>query len=552
VKTRAFSPTAPSFISSKLFLWLISAITFISGLLTAIHPLADRLPEKFTEIILPVDPTGESFLLVGFGLVLMYLAYELLQRKRAAWWLALIFALSSFVLHIEAQPSLPAAIAAGIVVIVLLLSRKEFNSRIHAANVWQGFSVLVASIAFALAYGTFGFWLLDKRDFGVTFSFGQSFIRTLKSYLLLGNGDITAHTRYGHWFLQSLAVVGVLALTYSLFSLFRPLKNRLRTVPGERQEAKILLERYGGETDDFFKLWPHDKAYFFSSDGKAFIAYGVARGVAVGYAGPVGDSSSVPLLLAEFKQFSLENGWTVVFAHTSNRYAEDMQRADFNSLLIGADAVIDLEKFNNVTSNNKYFRNISNRFEKLNYKTEILHPPHPPDLIKELKSVSSDWLNRPGRKQWRFFTGYFSNYYLQQTPLFVLRDKNNKALAFVNQIPSFKRNEATIDLMRHGQDAPANIMDFLFIRFSKLLAEQGFKKFNLGLSAYAARDFADSPSDKILAALYGSNQRFISFKGLHRYKAKFEPEWQPRYLYYQGNPSRLPQIGLAIAKLIKY
>lgn len=538
---------------SQLLVWLVSALTFLAGFLAFARPVAERLPDKIVDTFLPIDAFGAaSYLFLGFGLTLMYLGYELSKRKRAAWWLALVFIGFNIVLHTIIAPSLFPAGVAVLAMAALILARDQFRSRVHADNLWQGLRTLFFSIIFAFFYGVFGFWLLDHHDFGVSFGFGEAIIRTFRSYFLLGNNDLVAHGRYARWFLHSLAIVGGLTLAYGIFNIFRPLRNRLSTLPGERAKARALLERYGGEIDDFFKLWPTDKSYFFSSDGKAFVAYGVARGVAVCFASPAGAPESIGPLLIQFKTFCMENGWLAVFAQATGRFASEFKKEDFHDLLIGADAVIDLDKFLVKTCRNKYFRNIVNRFEKLGFTAARYLPPHPPELIKEIHSVSKSWMSRVGRKQWRFFTGYFSKTYFQQTPLFVVRDTKGRAMAFANELPCYKKGESTVDLMRHRQKVPTNLMDFLFIELMRTLRKEGFSKFNLGLSALAAKPLASSSSDKLIAALYGSSQKIIAFKGLHRYKTKFEPNWEPRYLYYQGSAARLPQIGLAVVKLIRY
>ncbi len=541
-------------LAERLLVWLVAALTFSAGLLAVARPIAERLPEKLADVLAPLS-SGDtaSYLFLGFGLSLMYLGYELLQRKRVAWLLAVILSAINFGLHAWLRPELSTALAAALALVVLFAARAQFYSRLHTDNLRRGLSLLAFSMLLALAYGTIGFWLLDKKDFGLSFSFGEAFRRTLRSYLLLGNSDLEAHTRYGRWFLKSLGLAGGLSLAYGLFSLFRPLKNRLRTLPSERRRARQLLEQYGGETDDFFKLWPADKSYFFSHDGEAFVAYGVARGIALCFAGPVGAPASIGSLLHDFKRFCRANGLVCGFAQTTNRFAKDFKANGFKSLLIGADAVIELDQFVNVTSRNKYFRNIMNRFEKQHFQAIRYKPPHSAELMREVQSVSNDWLRRAGRKQWRFFTGYFAQRYLQQMPLFTVRDSSSRLQAFVNELPSFKKGEATVDLMRHRRDVPTNLMDFLFVRLMQELKEDGYRTFNLGLSPMAAKDFAgESSGDKLLAAIYGSNQKIVSFEGLHRYKLKFEPQWQPRYLYYLGSTTRLPQIGLAVVKLIKY
>lgn len=539
--------------NSQSLVRLVSALTFLAGFLAFARPIAERLPDKITDTFLPLDAAGAaSYLFLGFGLSLMYLGYELSKRKRAAWWLALVFGGFNLALHTLLAPSLLSAGVAVLTLVALLVARNQFRSRVHADNLWQGLRILVFSILFAIAYGVLGFWLLDKRDFGISFGFGDAIIRTFKSYLLLGNNDLMAHSRYARWFLHSLAIVGGLTLTYGIFSIFRPLRNRLSTLPSERAEAGALLERYGGETDDFFKLWPTDKSYFFSDNREAFVAYGVARGVAVCFASPAGAPESIDTLLRQFKIFCMENGWLAVFAQATNRFADEFKDKDFHSLLIGADAVINLDQFLSKTSRNKYFRNIINRFEKNGFTASRYLPPHSPELLKEVHSVSNSWMSRAGRKQWRFFTGHFSRAYFQQTPLFVVRDTKGCALAFANELPCYKEGEATVDLMRHRQKVPTNLMDYLFIELMRTLQKEGYHKFNLGLSPLAAKGFASSSSDKLIAALYNSNQKIIAFKGLHRYKTKYEPEWEPRYLYYQGSAARLPQIGLAVVKLIRY
>jgi phosphatidylglycerol lysyltransferase len=539
--------------NSQILVWLVSALTFLAGFLAFARPIAERLPDKIADTFLPVDMAGTaSYLFLGFGLSLMYLGYELSKRKRAAWWLAMVFTIFNVTLHTILAPNLFSAGMAGLTLVALILTRSQFRSRVHADNLWQGLRILTLSILFAIAYGVLGFWLLDHRDFGVSFGFGEAIIRTFKSYLLIGNNDLVAHSRYARWFLHSLAIVGGLTLTYGIFSIFRPLRNRLSTLPGERARARILLEQYGGETDDFFKLWPTDKSYFFSNDGKAFVAYGVARGAAVCFASPAGAPESIGPLLKQFKIFCMENGWLAVFAQTTSRFEKEFKDEDFHSLLIGADAVIDIDRFLTTTCRNKYFRNIINRFEKMGFSVTRYLPPHSPELIKEIHSVSKSWMGRAGRKQWRFFTGHFSRRYFQQTPLFVVRNTKGCVLAFTNELPCYKKGEATVDLMRHRQKVPTNLMDFLFIELMRTLQKEGYSKFNLGLSPLAAKSFAASPSDKLLAAIYNSNQKIIAFKGLHRYKTKYEPNWEPRYLYYHGSAARLPQIGLAVVKLIRY
>ncbi|KUK64220.1 MAG: hypothetical protein XD84_1651 [Desulfotomaculum sp. 46_80] len=90
-------------------------------------------------------------------------------------------------------------------------------------------------------------------------------------------------------------------------------------------------------------------------------------------------------------------------------------------------------------------------------------------------------------------------------------------------------------------------MDFLFVRLIEYFKEQGYQSFNLGLSPLAGVGIKpeDSLQEKFLNFFYDHFNQLYSFKGLHYFKDKFDPFWEPRYLIYL-NPIFLPKIGIAI------
>src|SRR5581483_4301611 len=315
-------PLATALKNSKLFVKLASLFTFVTGVLLTLVPLLHHsgLSDHLERLVLrPKIELADSISLLA-GLALTYLAYELLQRKRSAWLIVLGASIGTVIALAYLTTPTIHMLFLLLVITILLIGHDEFVVKAPAVHIRQGVYLLVGSIIFALLYGTIGFWLLDRRDFGITFSLLEAFENTLRQYTLIGNTGLVPHTRYARWFLNSFKLVGITTIAYCLYNILRPLSYELREAPLERAQARELLDKYGGEVDDYFKLWPPDKSYFFSSDNEAFIAYGVARGVAICFANPEGRPGSIRPLMQEFKEFCYNNGWLIAFISANEKY----------------------------------------------------------------------------------------------------------------------------------------------------------------------------------------------------------------------------------------
>ncbi len=133
----------------------------------------------------------------------------------------------------------------------------------------------------------------------------------------------------------------------------------------------------------------------------------------------------------------------------------------------------------------------------------------------------------------------------------MLRDPTGCVIAFVNEIPSYRAGEATIDLIRHRPTAPHGSMDYLMVELLLLLRRDGFRLFSLGLTPLAG--VGDRPGaglqERAVHQVFERLNRFFSYKGLRHYKAKFGPTWEDRFLIYEGGPPGLVRTALALARV---
>jgi phosphatidylglycerol lysyltransferase len=536
--------------------WTIRVVafaTFASGLFSIFSVLLTRFHEspRLFNMILPfgVYHWGRSLTLVlGFGLI--YFSFQILRRRQIAWWLTVIILSLLIIAHLVHGFLWYATPAPAITLILMILLRRRFTVRTEPTSLIRGLVLVVLVLSFALIYGTIGFWLLDTRDFGLNFSISDALVRTLREFTLIGNNDLIARTHHASWFLDSLNILGITAAILAALSLFRPLAYRLRTVPLEREQAANILKKYGTSSLDFFKLWP-DKSFFFSEDSGSFIAYKVGMNVAVSLGDPTGREDELESLTHSFIQFCTDNNWGVAFHQVLPDNLPVYRRLGLHVLKIGEDAVIDLERFCSTTMEEKAFRYVRRRFETGGYTTALYIPPHPPELLDEVEMVSKEWLLLPGRRERGFTLGSFDKNYLKETPLFVLKEADMRIIAFVNEIPSYRQGEATIDLMRHLREIPNGTMDYLLIKLFQSLRHEGYTRFSLGLAPFAG--VGEKPGatlqEQAIHQVYEHLNRMFSYKGLRNYKAKFEPVWEERFLVYQRGPANLLRVSLALIRV---
>ena len=72
----------------------------------------------------------------------------------------------------------------------------------------------------------------------------------------------------------------------------------------------------------------------------------------------------------------------------------------------------------------------------------------------------------------------------------------------------------------------------------------------MGLSPLAGlgEDPEHGVTERLLGLVYEHGNALYGFRGLHDYKEKFHPEWEPRYLVYP-DAAALPAVFAAVARV---
>ena len=533
--------------------WLVAFVAFANGLASILTVLLTRFHQpRVFGFIFPFGVYHWSRLItVVLGFILIYLSYNLLQRRRIAWWLALFISGLAFITHFfHLHPLLwLTALAPAATITLLLIFRRHFRVRSEVSNIRQGLVLFGISLAVAIGLGTLGFWMLSQRDFGITFNPLDSLVRTLRQFTLIGNSDLVAHTRFARWFLDSLNALGIVGWLFAIYSLFRPVASRLVMLPHERNEATNILREHGRGSYDYFKDKP-DKSYFFSKSRRTFISYRTVAGVALCLGDAVGPDDEIESTTVDFLNFCADNAWLVGFLVPDRPLM--YRNTGFSLLKIGEEASIELERFKKQTVGRKYFRYIRRKMEAEGNYFVRYKPPHPKDLLDEVEKVSSEWLHLPHKRELGFFQGVFSRHYISETNLCGVRNSGGELIAWVNEVPSLRPGEATFDMMRRQPDTHWGVMDYLFTNLMLALHEEGFKTLNMGLGPLAGVGQRPDATmlEKAVHQISERINRVVSVKGITQYKIKFEPQWEERFMAYQGGAVNLIRIALAISRVL--
>ena len=525
---------------------ILTALMGLVNLVSATFPaLMDRL--IVLEKIFPLEVRRGSHLTAALaGFALLILADSLGRRKRVAWGMTILILLISALSHILKGLDYEEASLAIVLAIVLFANRHRFHAHSDLPSIRNGLWVLLIAILFTLLYGITGFYLLD-RHFKVGYDLRAAIRQTFVMFTQFYDPGLEPLTRFGRFFGDSIYIVAAGTLSYSFIMLLRPVLVREPASLQERARAHEIVERHGRTSLARFTLFP-DKSYFFSPGGTLFAFVSKGR-VALVLGDPIGPEADLPDALEAFKKHCVQNDWLAAFYQVQNNYLGLYKSNDFETLMIGQEAVVDLSRFTLDGKAGKDFRTALNKMERLGHRAEIHTPPLSAELLENLRDVSNEWLTSMHGSEMRFSAGWFDEAYIRSTPVVTISTPDGTISAFANMISEYQRPEFAVDLMRRRERIESGTMDFLFITMLRWAREQGVSTFSLGLSALSglSENSETLSAERALRYIYENVNRFYNFKGLHAFKEKFHPQWQPRYLIYPGLPN-LPLVGSALVR----
>ena len=519
------APVVPQIAGALTF--LAGALLLFSGATPAIDERLAFLHQFLPLAVLEVSHLGAS--LVGLGLLV--LSRALFRRVQAAYhisvWLLLAGMFTSLLKGLDFEEAILLALVLG----VLMLGRRAFY-RPTAILAERFTPVWVVSIAGVIVMVVW-IGIVSHRHVGYSDELWWTFA-------LYGNAPRMLRA--------SLAVI-VLGSAYVLVNMLRPARPEPALAgPEELARARALIA--GADATLANAALTGDKRLLFSDAGDAFVMYQIAGHSWIALGDPVGSQQGAEELVWRLREISDHHGGQTVFYQVGPERLALYVDLGLAALKIGEEARVPLEEFSLEGAARAELRQSHRRAQRDGATFEIVPPAGIEPLLPALQRISSAWLASKSTGEKRFSMGAFSAQYLRQFPVAVVRC-GGAAAAFTNLWTTGTRAELSLDLMRFGPEAPRSAMDYLFVELMLWGRAAGYRSFNLGLAPLSGLEAHPlAPAwHRVGNFIFRHGEHFYNFEGLRRYKAKFAPSWEPRYLVARGGIA-LPRVLVDVSVLI--
>jgi phosphatidylglycerol lysyltransferase len=514
---------------SSLAYWALATLVFLTGLVQFI--LSIFPPEKdhfvfFTQFIPPIVTYIANGILFGTSLVLL-LSVTIYNRTRKTYWIvfgALVFGIIGNILK---ALSIEETLWYAVLLSIFYFSRHLFT------RIRKRATALGTIIRLGLLYYLVCIYFVSGLSFALFVDTGENFTRYTPQefHIVFGSGIL--------FFL--LYYVGTLIF-------FETRQKEQFGISLTDEEIKTFFETYDGNFLSHLAFLG-DKQFFLSSNEKVLFQFARSGKKIIVLGDPSGEKDSFRQALQEFYERADLFGYDIIFYQVDAELMPLYHDFGNNFFKLGEEAIVDLTTFTIAGKKRAGMRATKNRFEREGYVFDIVQSPFSDDFISELKKVSDAWIGK--KKEKGFSLGYFDEAYLAQAPIAILRNAEGNIVSFMNIMPVYKEGTLSVDLMRHFPDAPSGIMDAMFINLFEWAKDQGYTTFNIGMAPLSnvGQSVTSFWSERVASEVFNNIRYMYSFNGLRKFKDKYNPTWEARYLAHRKNRS-LPATMIEVSRLI--
>lgn len=332
-------------------------------------------------------------------------------------------------------------------------------------------------------------------------------------------------------YLRAALACGVFLAAFAIWRLFAPSTARSSRQVVEQADPTIRAILASSHRTEAMLALTGDKRFLVSAARDAFLMYQVKGSSWVVMGDPVGAPQSWGELLWAIRDLSHRQQGRLVLYEMSTAMLDLAIGMGLQIVKYGEEAVVELDRFALSAPQLRSVRKSERVAERAGARLRVVPAAAVPVILDELEQVSREWMAAKGHREKGFSLGSFDRAYLRNFDVALVM-VDERIVAFANLWLTDDKAEASVDLMRHRDDAPRGTMDFLFANLMLWAKARGYRRFTMGmvpLAGIEGRRLAPAWA-KAAALVFRHGESFYGFRGLRGYKEKFAPRWEPRYV----------------------
>ena len=508
------------------------------------------------------------------ALLVLVLAAGLRRGRRFAWWATmvvhvLLLALGTFyaidyynwAIENDALDEgfswvawlTPLVLLPVLIIILLVLTRRSFTVQAPVGIYRKlGLSVLGVVLALWALYVIVG--SLISEEFSPTATVGELIvdfpIRLLPNgYLYIIEPSFEPTAGVGRFMADWIPVLVWAVILFGLLRSF--IAARVESNAEDRATARTLLEKNGTTALAYLTTW-EGNSYWFSADGRSFVAYRVEGGVAITTGDPVGPPENLAETVEEFIAFCNSENWTPCLYSTTEAVRDITDSYGWPSLQVAEETVLPLGKLAFTGKKFQDIRTSISRAGKGGITAEWLYYGEAPLAIRDqIQAISEEWVSDKALPEMGFTLGGLDELDDPAVRCLIAIDADRTIHGITSWMPCYRDGVAvgwTLDFMRRRGEGFKGVMEFLIGTAALDLQKEGAEFVSLSGAPLAQANPGEEQVgvQKLLEVVGKTMEPVYGFRSLLRFKAKFQPVYQPMFMCYP-EAAVLPRIGLGIS-----
>ncbi|MBD0676603.1 phosphatidylglycerol lysyltransferase domain-containing protein [Streptomyces sp. CBMA156] len=544
---RAWLPGAVGYVCLLIGLVDIAGAVFPKLRHTTMHNFAGQLPGGTTSL------AAVGTLMVG--ILLVPLAHALRRRKRRAWRAVCVLLPVSVGLHLVRWHQIGPAVVSLVVLVVMLVHQREFYAKADPRTRWRA---VVNLVVMGLLSVLLGLLIVSTRT---KYEIGHPGLTERLQHVGYGLFGFEGPVRYNNERMSDLVAyllggLGLLTAFTTAYLALRPGRPKPELTAEDEEKVRGLLARHGERDSLGYFALRRDKSVLFSPTGKAAISYRVVSGVMLASGDPVGDVEAWPGAIKVFMAEAREHAWVPAVMGCSEVGGEVWTReAGLDALELGDEAIVDTAAFSLSGRAMRNVRQMVKRIERNGYSCKVRRVG---DLTVEEKYRIADaaarWRGTDTERGFSMALGRFGDP-LDDDCVVVTAHKDPEEgeegddLKAVLHFVPWGPDGISLELMRRDRAADPGLNELLIVAALQAVPAMGVRRVSLNFAMFRSalargERIGAGPVLRAWRGLLVFLSRWFQIESLYKFNAKFQPEWEPRFLVFPSTRD-LPRIGFA-------